>query len=833
MVRHFLAGRNAFNTPLERERRLLGFAGVQGTGPGNTPSSPAPAGTPHGAPNIEDIDPMQKIAEGHALSLKSAEEINAARESNTTKVKGVLNGNETNGEEGKQEHVEKTRAEIVLEKVKSVHKRMHDMQHKLDHRRHRVEDLVKKEPTLKPLLAKWIENQNLMTQFMHTMDAAEESAEFIEEWDHGHKSPKELLKWLEDIHGWKTDYKDMSNQQARLKILGEMNRAISSTHGATVDDIHTSTTPDISTHDKWETLGETNKRLVVDRITPLAKLEEKLTWIETTADSFNKSLDDAKMDAFFLAEEKAQTEIGNKERFATTKHAGHGMHFLSIYNLMGGAHEWWDAFKHAWHEKDHHKNALVAKGIGKMMSWIPFELGPETMLTLDQKVEGDNKKIRDEYEQFLASTGVGFKALFVNHHNELDHHKSDPNRALGVLQYAASRGWLYDLPEQTSLPTATVFGYRIFDLLPTDWDDQRKSDYVRGLYTKNQKGGEEETEKVKNREKIYATTEPFIEAMNREMKNLNFWGALGVVKAAVARAKEGEMTSLMATIIMDHLQNNEEVRQYISDPVLEQLGFDSFNKGNFTLASFTIDRGHLIKWIRTGNADNLEESGPLGSVIGKIKNTITERAGHKLSRDDMSLTVGKVLAAQVVKIPGTEKYISIFEPQFGEYRNNNPIFGTFDDFDVGKDQGDYWSQPSEVLLIPRKYVDEVLKVDSNGFFKHPVKAQYFLGHTINRHDELEKAGMTEALAKFKEEMREKIESPIKSAIDSTKWKNLPNAQASMGGNKELPAIKELLKRDIISESLLRRAGPDLLKQIEDPNYQPTKKGAPKAGSNDD
>ena len=418
------------------------------------------------------------------------------------------------------------------------------------------------------------------------------------------------------------------------------------------------------------------------------------------------------------------------------------------------------------------------------------DAGPEDRASenLQQQVDGQNKKEKNEYKEFIQDRGLGFKALFEPG-RELDRNADNPNKAMAVIEYAASRGWLYKLSLQEGVPLnqRKIYNHNLRSLVPPDWTDEQFSDYYRSLNTQNTRGGNDEKEKVKGRERIHDTPKPYIKALERELDNCNFWGALGVAEAAIDRAKEGYMTGWLASVIMRKLRDNDKIRQYIPGTVIENLGFYTFNKTPFTLSNLAIDKGAIVEWIDKGDKD-LTHAGTMGSIVAQIEADIIQKAGGT-PPDNMDELIGKVLTTYTVVLPGPGKTVSIFDEKFSEYRNGNILFNWYDDVNIGKEQSDYYTSPSEALLVPADIVASIFAVNSTGDIINFRKAMLYTGHVITRYEEL-LASDKAAARTFRMEMGPKLAQGIKVLFTAAGFQKAPDFKYL--ASKKLPNGKDLV-----------------------------------------
>jgi len=811
-----------------REARLLRFAGAPNTPQTPDPLDPLNSAQTFAAPNLApNGQPVQNVA---------------ANTSNVrAQVAQTLANAETETEtEVAEEAPERLSAEKVSEHAKAVLAKMQAYFKDLRTLRPAMEGTFMQNSTLR---AQWDADELFVSRELNTIENIVKEAEFAAEWQAGQKTPVEFKQWVRSHHEQNPD--GTKRKKVRIPeeddVLANLSATIRATSGNVSDDPASETLPDISTPDKWETTSTGGKLYAIEHLSEVAGMQEKLAHFEEMLQAYEAAFAKSTLPNSInkVKEEKAKqtdaTQDGDIKKAEMGFFESMGIEFYTVHEMIGAGKKWWEAYKAERDGVSRIKTARLAKRIGRTLSWLPY-YGEGAQRTLDQQVDSENNKEKSEHKDYLKDRGYSFAAIFDDG-RELDKSMSEPNKAMAVLEYAAGRGWLYKLADQEAadIGAKKIFNYNFRSLLPPDWSDEQAKDYFRSLNTQNQRGAEEEKEKVKGREKSHDTAPPYIKALERELDNRNFWGALGVVEAAMDRAKAGYMSGWLAATIIRKLRDNDDIRRYIPGAVIENFGFHTFNKTPFTLSNLTMDRGTIVEWLKAGDK-NIANAGTLGKVTSLIEGAIARKAGSNLSKltnQEVTELIGRVLASETVEVPGGGK-VSIFDAEFEDYRNNNPLFNYYDDVNIAKEQSDYYTSPSESLLVPVDIVRNIFGVNSTGDLLNHRKAMLFTGHVINRYEELLAADKAAANT-FRTEMGEKLSAGIKVLFTANGFQKAPDYKymTSVKRNgKDIvidqePFIAKLLKYGFINSKLMEDAqakgGKEFRKIVED---QASKMAAP-------
>ncbi|OGJ58416.1 hypothetical protein A2635_02650 [Candidatus Peribacteria bacterium RIFCSPHIGHO2_01_FULL_51_9] len=549
--------------------------------------------------------------------------------------------------------------------------------------------------------------------------------------------------------------------------------------------------------------------------------QEKLNEFYAGVNDIQKKLKD-------IQDDKTVSQAERQGFFASI-----GIRFYSAYEIFEAFSMVTKAYQESFKEHTHLKASGLAQSVGNVARFLPF--AGDIQQTLDLQLDKANDEVKDGFVNFLKNRRVTFRGLF-DPGGELDRNKHDPNRARAVLEYAASRGFLWDI-EDSDNRTMIVAEIPLRSILPSQWSEAQKKSYYQGLRSQNASGQQEERKKGETLVASAETIPVIIDEIHREMQKRHFWSAFGMMEVAMKKAKVGHVNPWLTTTIFMEMSKGDTIK-YIPKGFIDQIGGLGLGQPGFTMQFFKFDKDSIYAWRerRARGADvPISEAGRIGSLIATIEK---EFAGA--TEEEKAELVAKVLAGQLVKYNG--KHFSIFEDKYNTYRRDVVMRAPYVGAPNMQADPDFFGEESEVLLYGPTGIKEILS-NSNESAKYLDKAENFLRTVLERYDKLDEAGQTDpkmaqAAKEFQEDMQEKFEEYMRSGtINATRapWPKLQVRTKKSGAGKEL-AFKGLIDRKLIRKSVLEELIDDetnpgtksgvfqsILKQVDSQNPRLQKK----------
>lgn len=443
-----------------------------------------------------------------------------------------------------------------------------------------------------------------------------------------------------------------------------------------------------------------------------------------------------------------------------------GIAFYSVYEVIEAYKQVKSAYIDAWEQRVRLKAAGLANLAGKAFQKLPY--GQDVEQVLESSINRKNDEVKDQYVSFLKNRNVGFRDLFVNTGNILTQNRHDSNRARAVLEYAASKGWLYHLQNEEFVDInhkRILRKWRLRDLLPAEWDEARANDYFSLLKSQNSNGEKQETGAAKNNIQARENTPAFIKNIEFELDGLNVWAALGIAERALERGLYAEVSPWIATTIYRKMQESKELRDLIPITWLDQIGSLGAYASYMTIGHIKSERPAIESWLSSGD-DNIRNAGDLGKAISLIEEEILRSTNRSFKTPEekyaLNNFVAKVLAGQTLdeETPdlglrrGTR--ITIFSDRYTAYRNNGNILGMRDLTGPGfkAEDSDYYTQRSDNILSSG--TTYIMQHTANAQFVEPSKTQCYVAHILELYRELQAKGLKAEAENFRREMGEKL-----------------------------------------------------------------------------
>ncbi len=461
-------------------------------------------------------------------------------------------------------------------------------------------------------------------------------------------------------------------------------------------------------------------------------LNELLSEIEGTAKAWQKKVNGVRNSAQTIQ----KIDKLNKEE------GGWSWKFYSIKHVMNAVTIVWESYTKAWDQWSTLRQSEIANGIGNMLKGIPF-IGEQAKMTLEMALDHKNDEIKDEYKKHLEHDHATFQHCCQGHNGHpslLVQMKNDPNKFRGVLEYMASKGWLFDFDAQTG----SVFGMKIKDSLPTTWLEERKEQYVRELEQQNSTGEDAEIAKGKSLVNNYPDIPPMIKALNYELERKNYWATLGILERIVEKGKYAYSPIWASTVILNMIRDDPTARKYFPKKLQDKIGTNGLATGMIHFF-FKIDRHDLERYQKNEHAE-FKQAGTFATIFEAVEHEIQarqEKNGLKpMERDQLLEKISQVLAGQIVTGDNDAWTLSIYEniKPFKKYRDYRRDF--LHSFDAKTLDDDYYNPDNngtELVLLGAAAYREILSTNSAGAFDTKDKARMFIEQLLTHYETLKKA----------------------------------------------------------------------------------------------
>lgn len=775
----------AANRLPDGEARLLMFAGEPQNEEGGGPLLP-----------VEGANTEQARQPAPEQPVARAEQQTRAR------VAGTLEGGRQEGTGGHAKTERQLHAEKALEKANRLHEKMETLQEILQH-----QSAEAKAKLRGPALQTWLQTESFIVEQAEKAKLMRQSAWEISEWEHGNRSPSQLLDYVQQVtapgeEGTFAERKHDKNYRREQKAREEARRGIRHAISSAMAQSAATNYNFSDSGDPWETRNQASKIMAIGMVNsvPLqgnhetANVGDYIARILNDIDDRSNAMDGAlQMPIWKDKDGKVETMEEFVKRISTglreLKDGGNegttsggmgslipGIRFYSLYEVMEGITKVKDAYVQAYKERSSLRTDILAQQIGAVASYLPWG-GSDVPHTLESRLDEANDKVKSHHAEHLKSRNAKYLELF-GAHGELVHNSHDGNRARGVLEYAASRGWLYDIDLNSQdrdgiLEVHTLGGkFSLRQLVPSSWSTDKIKDYQSTLLTQQNRGKNDETEKYHNRYHNVNKADDFVKLINEEMSNVNLWAVRGIAKRAFERGLKSHISPWVITTIFQHLEENPLIRRVATTDWLDQMGgagLNAYYTSHFTSGYMKFERDKIREWLESGDPHKVSEAGIFGRALTDIHDDIRKRTGidwaHLKGKEKQQLNeqVSQILAGKIVEINGQS--FSIFSEKYDWYRSNEMI-ATLDTLNPSVDQEDpdYYTDYCENLIGSTRVVEQILSASGNGKFKYEDKAALYMTNVWKLYNELEGKSLHREAEKFREEISAKINAAIETAL---------------------------------------------------------------------
>jgi len=555
---------------------------------------------------------------------------------------------------------------------------------------------------------------------------------------------------------------------------------------------------DVSSLAGWQTLNDEQKMEIYEHIRNALHVDEALLQINESHKSLADLYFDQSKDVVEF-EGKAFVKKGDMAKtMPSTQEGGGGAGasltpkslWKALQNLPGNVGiefysplQIWEAFKQVGEtlqdiskKKNALKIASFADKLGGIVGIIPKYKNAKELLR--RAHEEENEKIKKGYKEALGASNwqPGYHDMF-GPGKLMDQNIDDKNMTMAILEYAASKGMIYNMKDIDWKKGDNLFGrWNIRELVPSSWDENQIGSYYGNIEFDNEQG-EKKQEKIGYDNNItYAKIPQFMKSLNEALSGKDLWYARGVVKRAMEKVDTGHMSSIIAVTIMRHIEKDPDLGKVIPTKWLDQIGGEG-KELNMGLLKF--EQGYILAWAKEGGGD-IRRVPRLGNFMADVRAYIIEKDKSLEATDDKTVAkldemTSQLMSAKTLKHKGKTLtiYDKRFDPYVGEllkeanWARGIPMDKSWDDFFVSQ---------SEFQRGSQTIYDAIFEMDVKGTFKHEPRARFFLSWIEKSHQELltgireatdakERAELKAAEENFRKQTQAKLDASIAKMVD--------------------------------------------------------------------
>ncbi len=493
----------------------------------------------------------------------------------------------------------------------------------------------------------------------------------------------------------------------------------------------------------------------------------------------------------FMTKERPKEARGNenkspwkmlKEKLFTS---GNGVEWVSWSDAVKIIGIFKDAILQKWEQGKERKAHRIADNLAQG-AWIakPIEY------TLKKQARAANEKQTSEFADYLKTAGLNYDRL-IGKQNGLFWRLGNINEKRAVLEFAAEKGWLYDL--------SPVYGNDVYGVnFIKEFGPEAYSDLVQHYEEGKKKEEKRGYAKVDKRPDI----PPMIEDLKHELAERNLFAIKGIFERIQQKAKYAYSHVWALTTFVNELRKDPQLLEILDKGLLDDLGNIGIGQSAWSLTMFKILRDPLMEWKDGANWDN----NVMTRTIKKIEGRLARLPGG-IKEKTKEEAVAKIMAGQTYR--DGDVTISIFQSDFDDYRKWWMKYANTT-ASAAKTDDDFFSPDgSDILLAGSRILEEIGTRDSTGRPTHQAKSANFFAMVINRYDDLKKADPI-AKERYRSEMQIKLKNWFRTRICSNAASTLQFPEENDIENRNI--LRELLRRKILlKEDIIAGLGGNMKK----------------------
>ncbi|GEM_PF-6972675 len=548
----------------------------------------------------------------------------------------------------------------------------------------------------------------------------------------------------------------------------------------------------------WDELEETEKKRIIGALAQAGGIYQKLEHIKAVMEIYKEEAERHR-NVLAIINGQHTTHMDMLKQVEGSHMKGMGLRGMlrRFYGEIGiefySPFEVWEAFKSikenyvkAFKDKAQLKSAVLAKAIGGAVKFGPY--GEEVNIALERDVEAKHASASKEHQESLETRNPTWIQLFENG-GELDHliHLGQRDKAVGVLEYAAKHGWLYDIDACGTVSPAkrTIIGRTLGSLCPRDWDESRIDRFYDNLRATNMSGMNSEIEDNTKKVQGIENTPFFIQEIDSNLNEGNLWAAVGVAARAIDRGLKPEVSPWVMATVMRHLRDNPIVRRHASLTFLDKIGKLAAYRSAFTTGLIQNNRPAMMKWLKSG--ESIRSAPDVGEILFKLEHDILDACTDGTTIDtvdkkELDRAVAYVLSANLFDEAAVEKLgfktirlkkgksITIYSDRYTFYRNSNAVTDINPAHPgLGQEDTDYVFQTTENQYGGLLTYDAMLAVDGRGDFTLKDRVPEYIGQILEQYYKLTDAGLKNEAELFRWETGQKLNKIlVKNALSDSR-----------------------------------------------------------------
>lgn len=400
------------------------------------------------------------------------------------------------------------------------------------------------------------------------------------------------------------------------------------------------------------------------------------------------------------------------------------------------------ALEAAFNSKTDQKAAVIASLIGDGFKLLPNKVLNNVGTELNKASNERSTKASDSIKGLYDFNSEDFNTVQLNLKAAIA--SNDSASKIGIIKYAASRGWLYRIEEISSDPNSLLLGAKISEIFDTT--SASDLDKILNVFrSQNIKGAQTEREAAYDRVIRQNDADFYVRELNKELDAKNLPAVMGIMKAAVKTGKRSTISLEMVTNILRKVQDVPELRDLISQEWVTSAGQDGEQfKFAFGVGLFKQDDKAFFEWLALDKLeDNMDKGNLMVQVVGAVEKRILKLdPGLKDKKQKLDKMIANVIAGAAVNVTevttGKLKKVAIWEKEFDFFRKSRPI-QEYDPPDPFAEDFGYITGPSGQILRGPSSVTKVLKFETDGTLRKSDFVTGFIAKVHNRKNEMEAA----------------------------------------------------------------------------------------------
>lgn len=482
-----------------------------------------------------------------------------------------------------------------------------------------------------------------------------------------------------------------------------------------------------------------------------------------------------------------------------------GIQFFSINEVIEVFKKVSKAYSDAWTERRTRREAELTSTIAEAVPAWPF--GDTVRNTLLRETDSTLTSPDEEELKTLQSNRTHFVDLF-SPRGRLEQMMKNPSttkKAIAILEYAAERGWLYDIrknDKQDEKSSKIIFGrYNISQLLPAHWSAARKHEWYLTLSSKNTGGIDHEIDHEYKAVHSVDKAPEFVKKFAHELHHLNYWGAIGIAKRALERGLYSEIGPWLSAELMAHLEHHREFAQ--NREIFDKMGLLTFANSMSTMSYFKWERDGFLNYAENPHM-KIENSGTLGRTYKLLKEEILHH-DRSLEHDHdhkLTLLIASAMAGKIIEVKGHK--ISIFADKYRPFNMGSGQQSKIDN--IGDEDPDYYTDISDNIHGDETVYKQILQITGSGFFQLKERAGYFIERIIDVYQNHKDAGLTTEAVRMRDTVNRKLRAWLEITMRDTRSQSLIGerfgAKSKFNGRS---VVVEAVKKGIIDFTLMKDA----------------------------